>query len=69
VQVKVLSLKTQGPITSVTLDGPTPLLAVITRRSAQDMGLAEGDVVEATFKATALHILKRTETTSDAASA
>jgi tungstate transport system ATP-binding protein len=36
-----------------------PLLAVVTKRSAQDLNLAVDNRVYATFKATAVHVIKR----------
>lgn len=65
----VAAVEVQGPIANVTLDGGLRLLVLITRRSVEDMGLRAGDVVEATFKATALHIVEQTEVASNAASA
>jgi len=36
-----------------------PLLVVVTKRSAEDLSLAVDKKVYATFKATAVHIIKR----------
>ena len=48
-----------GALVRVELDCGFPLLAVITRRSAQDLGLAPDKKVHASFKATAVHVIKR----------
>lgn len=36
-----------------------PLLAIVTKRSAEDLNLAVDKKVYATFKATAVHVIKR----------
>jgi len=48
-----------GALVRVELDCGFPLLAVVTRRSAQDLNLAVDKGVYATFKATAVHVIKR----------
>jgi tungstate transport system ATP-binding protein len=47
----------QGPLVRVTVDCGVTLVAIITRASAADMGLAEGGRVVATFKASAVHLI------------
>lgn len=54
---KVVRLVDRGPLVHVTMDcGPT-LVASVTKLSAVEMGLREGDEIEATFKATAVHLI------------
>ncbi len=48
-----------GPLARVELDCGFPLVALITRISAQEMGLELGKRVYASFKATAAHIIVR----------
>ncbi|HIH36812.1 MAG TPA: ABC transporter ATP-binding protein [Methanocellales archaeon] len=47
-----------GALTRVSVDCSFPLIALITKRSLEDLGLKEGDEVIVSFKATAIHILK-----------
>ena len=58
----------RGRIVKATLIGPLfhikaycgfPLLAVVTRRSAQELGLIAGREIYASFKATAIHTIKK----------
>ena len=46
-----------GPLARVSVDCGFPLVALITTRSAQDLGLKEGAGVCASFKATGVHIV------------
>ncbi len=48
-----------GALVRIELDCGFPLLTVVTRQSAQDLKLAVGNRVYATFKATAVHVIKR----------
>jgi molybdopterin-binding protein len=43
----------------VTIDCGFPLVALVTRRSAEEMGLKKGTPVYATFKAVSTHVIKR----------
>ena len=53
----IAELAVLGALTRVTLDvGETPLVAALTTRSAQEMGLAVGSRVHASFKAMAVHL-------------
>ena len=56
---RVTRLETLGRRVRVTLDCGFPLVAHITRQSARDLGLTEGDRVVASFKATVPHLLPR----------
>ncbi len=47
-----------GPLARVAVDCGFPLVALITRRSAEELGLDRGKQVYATFKATAVHVIR-----------
>ena len=51
----VSALEEKGFISIVTLDIGIPIVAKITTSSAQEMGIAVGSKLFATFKATSLH--------------
>jgi molybdopterin-binding protein len=48
-----------GPALRVELDAGIRIIALVTRPSAEDLGLAPGVPVTATFKATAVHLIPR----------
>jgi molybdopterin-binding protein len=48
-----------GPLARVTVDCGFPLVAVITNRSLEELGLAVGQDVVASFKASAVHVIPR----------
>ncbi len=48
-----------GPYIRVELEAGFPLVSFITRRSLDDLALAPGREVSATFKATAVHLIRR----------
>ena len=50
----------QGSLMRVSIDCGIPLVASITRASATDMELEEGEMVVATFKASAVHVIPLT---------
>ena len=56
---RVIRLEPFGRRARVTLDCGFPLIAHITIQSAREMGLAAGDEVTASFKATVPHLLPR----------
>jgi len=56
---RVTKLFPAGSQVRVTIDCGFPLIALITRRSKEGMGLAEGQEVLATFKASTVHLIKR----------
>ena len=56
---RIQRLIPQGPLVRVVVDCGFPLTALITRSSAQEMGLAEGTAVSAAFKASAVHVIVR----------
>src|SRR5262249_38832266 len=47
-----------GSQVRVVLDVGFPLIAVVTRRSVEELGLAEGSAVTAIFKASAAHLIR-----------
>jgi molybdate/tungstate transport system ATP-binding protein len=54
---RVVEVGTTGAFARVTLDVEgTPLVAAVTTRSVQEMGLREGSEVYATFKAMGVHL-------------
>ena len=48
-----------GPLMRIEVDCGFPLLGVLTRRSAEELDLAIGKQVYASFKATAIHVIQR----------
>jgi molybdopterin-binding protein len=54
---RVSRITPSGPLVRVGVDCGVPLVALITRASADEMGLAVGRPVVATFKATAAHLI------------
>jgi len=52
-------LVNMGPLTRVELQCGFPLVAMVTKRSAEEMGLSKGKKVFVTFKATGVHVIKR----------
>jgi tungstate transport system ATP-binding protein len=48
-----------GPLTRIEIDCGFPLLGVVTTRSAGELGLTSGTTVYASFKATAIHVIKK----------
>ncbi len=55
----IRQLTPQGPLMRVVIDCGFPVVALITRLSAQEMGLQPGQPVGASFKATAVHLIPR----------
>jgi len=56
---EVMKLFPTGSQVRVTIDCGFPLVALVTRRSAEEMGLKKGTPVYATFKAVSTHVIKR----------
>lgn len=48
-----------GPLVRVIVDCGLPIIALITRGSANDMKLTEGQAITVSFKATAVHLIPR----------
>jgi molybdopterin-binding protein len=47
-----------GPLARVEMDCGFPLVALITKRSAEEMSLQTGERIYASFKATGVHVIK-----------
>jgi molybdate transport system ATP-binding protein len=56
---KIVSLTVEGALVRVRLDCSVPLMALLTRRSVEEMQLRVGESVGAVFKATAVHLIPR----------
>jgi tungstate transport system ATP-binding protein len=56
---RVVRLIPSGPHVRVVVDCGIPLVALVTHRSADELGLRDGAPVIATFKATAPHLIRR----------
>ena len=56
---KITWVVSMGPLTRVEIDCGFPLIALVTKRSAEELGLEKGKQVFATFKATGVHVIKR----------
>lgn len=48
-----------GPLARIELDCGFPLVALITKRSAEEMNLQTGNHIYASFKATGVHVIKK----------
>jgi molybdopterin-binding protein len=55
----IIRITPSGPLVRVVIDCGLPVVALITRSSANEMSLAEGQGVTATFKASAVHLIPR----------
>jgi molybdopterin-binding protein len=55
----ISSLTPNGPFVRVAVDCGAPIVALITRGSANEMKLTEGQAVVASFKASAVHLIQR----------
>jgi tungstate transport system ATP-binding protein len=53
----IVKIVVKGPFVQVTVACGPIIVADVTRASATEMGLREGQLVEATFKATAVHLI------------
>lgn len=56
---KVSRVVLMGALTRVEIDCGFPLVALVTRRSTEELGLEKGKQVYAAFKATGVHVVKR----------
>ncbi|MBM4444412.1 MAG: ABC transporter ATP-binding protein [Chloroflexi bacterium] len=54
---QIAGLAMSGPLARVHLDCGFPLVALITRQSAEDLGLQVGKQAHVSFKATAVHVI------------
>jgi molybdopterin-binding protein len=60
--LRVTSMTPTGGLVRLGLDGPVNLAAIITRRSAEELGISRGLEVNAHLKAAALHVFAGMET-------
>jgi tungstate transport system ATP-binding protein len=58
-EAKVSKIIRRGFFYKLTLDCGFPLVAYITIPSCEDLGIAKGGAVIASFKATAVHVIRR----------
>lgn len=58
-QGRIQRLVPQGPLVKVVIDCGFPVVALITRTSAEEMGLVEEKPVYASFKASVVHLIPR----------
>lgn len=56
---KITRVTSTGPVARVEIDCGFPLVALVTKRSAEEMSLENGRQVHASFKATAVHVIRR----------
>jgi len=56
---RICRMVPQGPLVKVVIDCGSPVVALITRSSAHEMGLVEGTLVRASFKASVVHVIPR----------
>jgi len=56
---RITQMGPRGPLVRVVVDCGFAVVALITRASARDLGLAEGQTVTAAFKASAVHLISR----------
>jgi tungstate transport system ATP-binding protein len=56
---QITGVVSMGPLSRIEMDCGFRLVALVTRRSAEELALEKGKQVYATFKATAVHILRR----------
>ena len=56
---KITRMTPVGPLIRIEVDCGFPLLGLVTKRSAEELNLAEGKAVYASFKATAIRTIKR----------
>lgn len=56
---QISSISPNGPLVRVVVNCGLPVVALVTRGSANEMKLAEGLTVSATFKASAVHLIPR----------
>jgi len=56
---KITQIRHNGILTKVDLDCGFPLVAVVTKKSAEELGLVKDKEVTASFKATAVHVIRR----------
>ncbi|HEX7364943.1 MAG TPA: ABC transporter ATP-binding protein [Dehalococcoidia bacterium] len=56
---EITKITAVGPLARIEMDCGFPLFGVLTKRSAEEMGLKVGQKINASSKATAVHVIKR----------
>jgi len=56
---RVISLTPEGVLVRVTVDCGAPIIALVTRQSALELNLSEGEMLTVVIKATAVHLIPR----------
>ncbi len=56
---KIKRIMTNGQLAKIEIDCGFPLIAMVTRISVQELEMAQGKSVNASFKSTAIHLIKR----------
>lgn len=59
---RIIEVTSVGPMVRLKLDAGVKLIAVITQRSFEELGLALGHETKLTFKASAIHVVERQDT-------
>ena len=59
---EITRIVSHGPLNRVEMDCGFPLVALVTKRSAEELGLEKGKQIYASFKATGVHVLKKEST-------
>ncbi len=58
---QIISMTPQGPLERIIIDCGFPLVALITRTSANEMKLSIGQKIQASFKASTAHLINRSD--------
>jgi tungstate transport system ATP-binding protein len=56
---EIVKMATIGPLVRIEVDCGFPLLGVVTKRAAEELGIVFGRKTYVSFKATALHTIRR----------
>jgi len=64
---RVTRIIASGPYVHVELDAGFPIVSLITKHALEELALAPGSAVVATFKATAVHLIRKAEAATDQA--
>jgi len=55
---EITRVVSSGPLSRIEIDCGFPLVALVTKRSAEELNLQKGKKIYATFKATAVHVIR-----------
>jgi tungstate transport system ATP-binding protein len=56
---QISGVVSMGPLSRIEINCGFRLVSLVTKRSAEELGLGKGKQVYATFKATGVHVIKR----------